>query len=348
MTHELIVKQKQHALEESECIKKQQKEGTYPKHFSYPVGLQFELTSKCNLTCKHCYNSSGSDHYNDTMSMSNWKDLAHDIVKSGGIFQAIISGGEPLMMGDALYEFMDILHNDGSGFILITNGMLVRKSTVKKLAKYRYFWIQVSIDDLHPEKHDEFRGVKGSWEKAVNAAYMLSSAGLPLRIAHSVTPENIIDLENMIDFAYQLGASSIVCGGIMPSGRAASDFTNNLISKEMNFSEKLCEIIEKCQQKFAGKMVVLNTADNLTDINKKRSLPNSACVVRPNGDLRMDCTMPFIIGNVMESSISDIWKNAGINCWNSIEVNQYISELDECGYHPTHQNHIDPDMKISK
>lgn len=342
--HHLQQKQEQQAIDEINDIKFRQANGSYPTSFEYPIGLQFELTSKCNLTCKHCYNSSGLDHYKDSMTPEDWNNLAHQIVTDGGIFQAIISGGEPLLLGSHLFDFMDILHADGTAFILITNGMLVRHSTVQKLKKYKYFWVQVSIDDLHANKHDEFRGVTGSWQKAVDAAFLFSGAGLPLRIAHSITPDNIDDLEMMIDFSYQLGASSIVCGAIMPSGRAVG--STNLVPTNQSYLNEIYDIVEKMQMKYAGRMLVLNSAEHLTDIYKKQAMPNSAAVIRPNGDIRMDCTMPFCIGNVKEVSIKDIWKQNGLSCWNSKQVKDYISKLDKYGNHPNHRNHLDPDFKI--
>lgn len=342
--HELKRQQQIQAQVAIESIHQQQMNGTYPSLYSYPVGLQFELTSKCNLTCKHCYNSSGSGHYEDLMKPEDWKSLAQQIVSDGGLFQAIISGGEPLLLGSHMFDFMDILAEDGTAFILITNGMLMRSSTVKKLKKYQFFWVQVSIDDLQESKHDEFRGVAGSWEKATNTAFMLSSAGLPVRIAHSVTPDNINELAAMIDFSYQLGASSIVCGAIMPSGRAAN--SENLVPSDNAFLNKIYDTVEIMQKKYIGKMLILNSADHLTDINKKQKMPNSACVVRPNGDIRMDCTMPFVIGNVKSHTVKEIWQRNGNSCWSSQDVTSYISKLDQYGNHPTHRNHIDPDFNI--
>ncbi|MDT1012016.1 radical SAM protein [Plesiomonas shigelloides] len=344
--HPLKKLQQQHAICEIESIQRQQNDGTYPSHFSYPVGLQFELTSKCNLTCKHCYNSSGSNHYTDLMHPSDWNELAKQIVSDGGLFQAIISGGEPLLLGAELFSFMDVLSDDGTAFILITNGMLVRESTVKKLKKYKFFWVQVSIDDLLEENHDEFRGAIGSWKKASDAAFMLSSAGLPVRIAHSVTKDNIERLDKMIDFAYELGASSIVCGAIMPSGRAAEN--EGLVPDDEIFTNKIYDIVELKQKQYAGKMTILNSADHTTDIAKKKMLPNSAAIIRPNGDVRIDCTMPFVVGNVKNNTVKEIWLANGSHCWNHPDVTQYISALDQYGNHPTHKNHIDPDMVILK
>ena len=139
-------------------VKKMQSIGLYPKKFDMPILLQFELTHKCNVFCKHCYNNSGTHNtYKDAMTHEKWKQFCHYIVEKGGIFECIISGGEPLLLGNDLFDIMDILHEDGTYFLLITNGFLLTEEKVKKLAKYHYKWIQVSIDGATAEYHDADR-----------------------------------------------------------------------------------------------------------------------------------------------------------------------------------------------
>ncbi len=342
--HRLLTQQAECAQEHINRIKHEQEQGLYPKSFSMPLGLQFELTSKCGLYCKHCYNASNETHSKDEMTLTDWKNLVDDVIKNGGIFQCIISGGEPLLLGDGVFEIMDPLHEDGTGFVLITNGLLVTEDIVKKLKKYNFYWVQVSIDDVLATAHDEFRGKVGSWDKAVNAAYLFSGAGFPLRIAHSVTPDNLSRLPDMIDLVYKLGASSIVCGSVMLSGRAVAN--KALFSHEEAFLYELYSTIEQSQCRYRGRMDILTSSDLMMDINRKKNLPNSAVVIRPNGDVRMDCTMPFTVGNVLKNSIMDIWHNLGASCWEHSTVTQYISELDEFGIHPIHKNHQDLDMKL--
>ncbi len=77
--------------------------GAYPKKFNYPITLQFELTGQCNLKCKHCYNRSGDVDRETLMTPEKWCELSRQIVSDGGIFQCIISGGEPLLLGDKLF-----------------------------------------------------------------------------------------------------------------------------------------------------------------------------------------------------------------------------------------------------
>ena len=201
-------------------VKKMQSIGLYPKKFDMPILLQFELTHKCNVFCKHCYNNSGTHNtYKDAMTPEKWKQFCHYIVEKGGIFECIISGGEPLLLGNDLFDIMDILHEDGTYFLLITNGFLLTEEKVEKLAKYHYKWIQVSIDGATAEYHDAFRQKNGSWNRAVNGAFMVSSAGIPLTIAHSVSAQNLNDVDAMCDLAYELGASNIILGEISLSGR---------------------------------------------------------------------------------------------------------------------------------
>ncbi|MBV5308181.1 radical SAM/SPASM domain-containing protein [Chromatium okenii] len=340
----LVTQQIKYAQEHIDRIRCEQEQGLYPKQFSLPLGLQLELTSKCNLYCKHCYNSSGENHNKDKMTVADWNKLVNDVTENGGIFQCIISGGEPLLLGNSLFEIIDKLHASGTGFVLITNGLLVTNNIVKILRKYSFYWVQVSIDDVLDTAHDEFRGKIGSWKKAVNAAYLFSGAGLPLRIAHSVTPENLVRLPEMVDLSYKLGAASIVCGRVMPSGRA---FLNeDVLSETDDFIDEFYSIVEELQCRYRGKIEILTTSDSLVDINKKKSLPNSAVIIRPNGDVRMDCTMPFVIGNVLKDNIVDIWRKFGNICWEHDAVNKYIYELNRFGIHSIHKNHQDADIKL--
>ena len=171
--------------------------GAYPTKFNYPITLQFELTGQCNLKCKHCYNRSGDSDRETLMTPEKWCELSRQIVSDGGIFQCIISGGEPLLLGDKLFDIMDILHDDGTSFVVISNAFLLTKEKVRRFAKYRYFWFQISIDGSTAEIHDSFRGIEGSFKNAVNGALEISDAGIPLVIAHTVTPQNINFVEDM-------------------------------------------------------------------------------------------------------------------------------------------------------
>lgn len=320
--------------------------GSYPKSFKFPVSLQFELTSKCNLKCAHCYNLSGEFGSEDLVTPEKWIEISREIVEAGGIFQCILSGGEPLLLGENIFPIMDILHNDGTAFVLISNGTLFSNDILNKLKKYRFFWTQISIDGHSKEIHDKFRAKQGTWEKAIDAAFKLSENGFPLVIAHSVFPENLHHLEKMGELAYQLGASSLILGEVIPSGRA---FKNPEILMNKDQKNEMYRVMEKLQNKYIGKMDVQRTASVKYQIGRNKILPNIGAIIRPNGDLRLDCMAPFTIGNVLEIPIRELWQNFGKNCWENKNIQRYFESLDEESNESDFiKNYLDKDCSLGE
>ncbi|HWR05457.1 radical SAM protein [Sporomusa sp.] len=321
-----------------------QQQGNYPYSFAMPLTIQYELTAMCNLVCKHCYNRSGDSDKVDAMRASDWLALSKDIVDNGGVFQCILSGGEPLLMGEKLLDIMDVLHHDGTSFVLITNGFLLTKDWVNKLKKYRFYWLQVSIDGANVAIHDEFRGVATSWERAVQGAFAVSQAGLPLVIAHTVIPESLDSLPEMVNMAYELGAASIMVGEVLPSGRA-SQHEEIILNPEQRIV--MHQQIEQLVNQYRGRIDIQRSSSVKSQLNRYRTGPNAGAIIRPNGDVRMDCMAPFTIGNVLQQSLMDIWRQKGADCWNSDALRQYIDSIDEeknCA--PEFINHVDRDIAL--
>ena len=317
--------------------------GAYPKKFDYPITLQFELTGQCNLKCKHCYNRSGDVDRETLMTPEKWCELARQIVDDGGIFQCIISGGEPLLLGEKLFDIMDILHDDGTSFVVISNGLLLTKKIARRFGKYRYFWFQISIDGSTAELHDEFRGVKGSFEHAVNGALEISDAGIPLVIAHTVTPKNLSHVEDMIQLSYNLGANSIILGEVMPSGRAYEHDEIILSDEQKNF---LYGQIETLGNKYRGKITIQRSMELKIQMERYMSEVNAGGIIRPNGDFRLDCMAPFTVGNVLKNSVKEIWLTKGVDAWQTDAVKNFVASIDEDAQTAEIMNHVDTDIAL--
>ena len=322
-----------------------QAQGVYPQNYLFPLTLQFELTSHCNVKCKHCYNNSGvCNDQKDKMTPELWKEFARYVVNKGGVFQCVISGGEPLLLGDDLFEIMDILHNDGTSFLVISNGFLLNQEKVRRFSKYRYKWFQVSIDGYNAEYHDNFRQREGSWERAVNGAYLLSKEGIPLTIAHSVTPQNLSDVEKMCKLAYEIGAGSIILGEVTPSGRSALASELVLNYEERNY---LYQQIESLTAVYSGKMIIERSATTKNQLQRYINTPNSGVIIRPNGNIRLDCMAPFVIGNVLEDDFESLWLQKASTCWSNEKVREYVQGYsDDNDFNTVRKNYYDEDVKI--
>ncbi|WP_253292576.1 radical SAM/SPASM domain-containing protein [Blautia sp. MSJ-9] len=313
----------------------------------FPIdSLHFELTSHCNMKCAHCYNNSGINNtIQDPMTSQKWIDFAKYLVNKGGVYETILSGGEPFLLGDTVIEIMDILNEVGQKrwFSLLTNGYFLTDERVSRLRKFRYHWLQISIDGSTPEYHDKFRNLQGSWEKAVNAAKKVSMSGIPLKIAHCVTPYNIEKIDDMYRLAYSLGASEIITGRISYSGRASIN-TKYLLSYE---EEQYLEAkIKENAAKYNKKMIVKNANTVKVGLERHRKNPRSCAVIRPNGDIRIDGMAPFVIGNILVDDFAVIWKNKIKDAWNNEKVTKFISEFDENDINYESVNYIMDDIII--
>lgn len=303
-------------------MSEQYKRNAIPSTYEFPTGFQLELTHKCNQRCVHCYNQSGGNERPD-LPLEQWKQIAHQVGKMG-VFQCVISGGEPTLLGDGLFEILDILNDYDIKIILITNGMLIDEKKIKRLAKYKYSWFQVSIDGSRPELHNYVRGVD-SWEKAVNAANLVKTAGIPLVIAHAVVKKNIDYLEEMIDMAYLLGAAKITTGPFSYMGRAVL----NSEELELNSDEikRVYQIANKKAVEYQGRLQVAVSSEEVIALRTKLIEPNGVLLVRPNGDVKFDCVAPFKLGNVNEESLYDIWNRIGRDVMSHPRFREYVLSI---------------------
>lgn len=302
----------------------QYKSGVIPRAYERPTGAQLELTYKCNQRCRHCYNKSGECTDKSELSIDEWKKVARELGELG-IFQCVLSGGEPTLLGDSLFEIMDILNEYNVKFIVITNGMLINEKNIEKFKKYRYNWFQVSIDGSRPELHDYVRGVNGAWEKAINAANLVKEAGLPLVISHAVVKKNLPYLEEMIDAAYLLGAEKITTGPFSYMGRGI--LNEEELDLTVEERQQVYAISNRKMHEYKGRMQVAVSSEEVLGLRTKLIEPNGVVLVRPNGDVKIDCVAPFKIGNVRTSSVKDIWNNIGRNVWEHPRLIEYVKSI---------------------
>jgi MoaA/NifB/PqqE/SkfB family radical SAM enzyme len=316
-SHELLMKR-------YEAAQRWAQAGLLPDEgWSAPLGLQLELTHKCNLECVHCYNNSSAHRTEDDLTTEEWLDVARQAAHHR-VLNAVISGGEPLLRQDAMFGVMDILHEVGTRFLFITNGWLVDPPIVRRLRKYRFTWIQVSIDGSRPEIHDRVRQRQGSWLRAVRAAKMLVDAGLPVTIAHVVTPWSVDWVEEMCDLAAQLGVRQLFCDRSILVGRAAVNQPRVNLTPEQE--EKLRQTLMMKQSQYRQHLVIRPAADPAVSLRFYMAEPSRVCLIRPNGNVKLDCLAPFSFGNVREEPLEVIWQRLKKG-WSHPAVLQFVQSI---------------------
>lgn len=176
--------------------------------------IEWGITSKCNLRCKHCYMGSDIHTQYEDLNYEDKIELANRISKQAN--NVVISGGEPLLLNN-LFEILKIMTPSCNVF-LATNGTIYNDETVKKIKEAGVKSVQVSIDYLEEDLHDEFRGVKGSWKKSMQFINAVINAGIPVITCMTVMKNNYKSIEKYVRTMKSIGVNFVYLTRFTPVG----------------------------------------------------------------------------------------------------------------------------------
>lgn len=182
-----------------------------------------EITSQCNLHCRHCYNSSSAE---STAQLSRKTILAClDFFSHNGVQDLTISGGEPLLHPEVGGILQDA-HEQGLKTLLATNGTLLSKELVKYIRPYVTYY-QISVDGDKPT-HEMVRG-SGSYEAAFRGVRQLCAEGLQkrIRLRMTISRTNSDSIPYLLEEAANLELGAVHFSLIRSQGRASKNFTES-------------------------------------------------------------------------------------------------------------------------
>ncbi len=185
--------------------------------FGYAPHPVYEATALCNLRCLHCH-ASGGRPYPGELNTRRAKKLIENLTTVKEFRMLVFSGGEPLMRRD-IFELTK--HADDLGFNVVyaTNATLINKDVAAKMTKSGVVGAAVSIDSVHPEKHDRFRGVPGAWRRAIAGIKNIVDEDMYLQINITISKLNLDELEDLLFFADELGAHVVLLYTFVAFGR---------------------------------------------------------------------------------------------------------------------------------
>lgn len=159
------------------------------------------LTTRCNLSCLHCYITGSQVNPNRDIPSKLVFRIIDSLADHGGK-SITLSGGEALLHP----EIRHILEyaSPKLRIQLSTNGTLIDREWAKFFSSLDIY-VQISIDGSTKDIHDSIRG-KGAFEKSLRAIEYLQEAGMGDRIIFSTTvmKQNIDDLLAIISLAERL------------------------------------------------------------------------------------------------------------------------------------------------
>ncbi len=181
------------------------------------------LTYKCQCHCAHCGSFLHKEPGGKTRLNHSEISYAIDELADAGFSQIYFFGGEPLLVPE-LSSYIKHSAKRKMRTRLDTNGLLLDESMVKKLKEEGLALIGISIDSHDPEIHDNLRGVKGTFNKALDGIKHCKKYGLHCYISTYATKDRIHNgnLKKIIGLAKELGVfvrilSPIKAGNLIDS-----------------------------------------------------------------------------------------------------------------------------------
>ncbi|MEM1552274.1 MAG: radical SAM protein [Candidatus Bathyarchaeia archaeon] len=184
-----------------------------------PFEIVWNFTYKCNLRCKHCYEDAGVSKLPE-LSTDEAKRVIDILSKvaGAGLPALSFSGGEPLARKD-FFELAAYAKKRIPYISIASNGTLLTKDNAKKVKDAGVDYVEISIDGASPALHDEFRGIPGAFEKAIQGVKNCIEEGIDTCIATVLHRNNIAETEKILQLAKELGVRFMHFNYI-PTGRA--------------------------------------------------------------------------------------------------------------------------------
>ena len=155
-----------------------------------PEVLQISLTNRCNLNCKFCSVHKYITSKKEEMALEDIKNIVTMAKKQFNIKELILTGGEPLLIGDDIVKISEFAYKKNISVILTTSGFFLQKYA-HSLAKAGISHFHISIDGLK-DMHNYLRNSSESFDRAVNSIKYL------------------VKIKHMYNYKYSIGVGTLI------------------------------------------------------------------------------------------------------------------------------------------
>ncbi len=276
--------------------------------------VQWHITDKCNLNCKHCYKDPELEK--NEVSFADLKIILEDYIKQlekWEINKGSISfmGGEPFARSD----FFDLLkecqkYSEKINYRLSSNGTPINKKTARKLKEVGITSVQISLEGRE-EVNDSIRG-KGVFKRAIKGVKNLRKENIGVSLSVTVCKQNIKEVPHMIKLAQKLDIGGIGFRRIVPLGNS-QNAKNFLLSpnETKDFYKLLLKEEKKTGMNLTGACEMGVVAQE-EKVHMGCPVGFNAFIIMPDGAVLPCRRLPVYAGNVLKDGFEKIYYNSKI------------------------------------
>jgi MoaA/NifB/PqqE/SkfB family radical SAM enzyme len=261
------------------------------------VYLKLGVTYRCQLKCRHCCTGNYPEDNRRELTTEEVKDAIDQCYKPLVVH---FFGGEPTLRSD-LIELIDYAADKSVFVFFDTNGLLISRAYAARLKATGLELLHVSIDSPVPRKHDEYRGLEGCFDRALQGIKNALDAGLKCAISTYATRESLEngEFEDVIRLGRELGVTGVRYQLPTPSGRWLHDVDVKLTPRE---EERLRELVN-----FPAVYRDFHF-QNQASSQCRGIASGQYAYISPLGEIQPCSFMPLSFGNIREEPAKTIFE----------------------------------------
>lgn len=265
--------------------------------------LEVEITTHCNLNCKHCYNRINK---NIDLPIEKFKDL-YEFANKYNVWTFVVTGGEPLLHPQ-FDEITSFIKNKPRNFRLVlqTNGTLINNNLIEKLRIFNLIHLSFDLTDV----------IRNGGNKNLELGKKLLNKRVKCYLFVTIHKMNCHLIDEMVQKANKakVPIGFNVCE---PVKRLEKNFL--LSKKEFMKIEKKLFTLSKQKKILRYSSPLIAVFDKNKKVYSKElgirggcSAGVGACVVASDGEVYPCPFLRISAGNVFITPLEKIWLNSNL------------------------------------
>jgi len=282
--------------------------------------LQWHLTERCNLRCRHCYVD--EKLVKEELPFKAVKDILgqyFSFIAESGITRnntrVSFTGGEPFFRKD-IFDIIEVCYKNYqvSRYGVLCNGYFLSDENVARMRALKVDYAQVSIEGSE-KNNDSLRG-KGSYSKALEGVKRLLNAGISTSISMTVHKKNVKDVPVMIELAKKLKVDALGIRRLIPAGRGKAMTDLMLTPPQI---KDLYKYILSVKESDGSRFVTIGCEDGIMAQTMHYQPNGCLCgyhslTILPNGEVYPCRRLPVLAGDLRKTSLKDIFLSSEALC----------------------------------
>ncbi|MEM0140207.1 MAG: TIGR04053 family radical SAM/SPASM domain-containing protein [Ferroplasma sp.] len=300
-----------------------------------PILIFWETTKSCGLACRHCRASAMEEPLPDELSYDEGINFVKSITEFGKPYPILILTGGDMMRKKKIDSIIETAESLGIPVSISPAATdMLTSGRISYFKKHHVLSVSLSLDG-NREMHDWLRG-KGVYNQTIALIDALKSSGMKMQINSVVMRKNIDQLPDLLKLLLDKDVRTWEVFFLIRTGRAidSEDLTPKEfedINQWLAFSTRYGMLIRTVESPIFRRIMDTGNEDYSGELYYKLvdktidllGLPSNPFVptrgaetrdgkgiifVSQNGDVYPSGFLPFVVGNVREKSIMEIYR----------------------------------------